>query len=163
MLGHTMPCLPGHNIYNAMTSRPYHIPCHADQALPYILPWPPGHTMPCPADHSVYNVMPARPYRKPCRVGRGSSRPSSRNSKGTNGHVTRCTTVMSIVKADNSFLRKLLLFIDKRSVMHCGSVMDSLPCFSQSLKIVYAHGRRQWWRLQIDLFMERSNLLTWKV
>ena len=40
-----MPCPPDHTIYHAMPTRPYHIPCHACQAIPshqatpYIIPY----------------------------------------------------------------------------------------------------------------------------
>ena len=31
----TMPCLPGHTIYHNIPARPYHISCHARQAIRY--------------------------------------------------------------------------------------------------------------------------------
>ena len=37
-----------------MPVRPYHIPCHARQAIPY--------TMACPPGNRTYHVIPARPY-----------------------------------------------------------------------------------------------------
>ena len=122
-----MSCLPGHTIYHVMPARPYHISCHVLQAVPC--------TMPCPADHTIYHVMSARPYHIPYHLGRRLSRPSSRNGKGPKGHATRCPIVMSIVKEDDSFLGKLLLVIHKRSMMHCRSVMDSLPCFPRTLRL----------------------------
>ena len=111
---YTMPCLPGHTIYHAMPASPYHITCHVLQAISYTMPCSQTipYTMSCLPGHTIYHVML-----------RGSSRPSSRNGKGPNGHVTRCPIVMSVVKEDDSFLCRLLLIIHKRSMMHCGSVL----------------------------------------
>ena len=76
---------PGRTIYHAMSTRPYHIPCDARQAIAYTMPWPSGHTiyhavptrpyhtpflarqaipntMPCPPGNNIYHAMPARPY-----------------------------------------------------------------------------------------------------
>ena len=114
----------GNTIYHAMPTRPYHVSCHALWAISY--------TMPCPSDQTIYHVMPARPYHIACHVGSWSG--IERNGKGPKGLVTRCTSVMSIVKEDDSFLWKLLFVNHKRLVMHCGSVMASLPCFSRSLR-----------------------------
>ena len=86
---YTMPCPPGTTIYNAMSARP----CPPGHTVYPAIPSRPYH-IPCPADHPIYHVIPARPYHIPCHVGRGSSRPSSRNGKSPNGHVTRCTIVM---------------------------------------------------------------------
>ena len=39
-LSNTMPCPPGHTVYNAISLQaiPYQIPCHARQAIPYSMP-----------------------------------------------------------------------------------------------------------------------------
>ena len=53
-----MPCLPGHTIHHSLPARPYHIPCHARQAIPYTMPNP----MPYLHVHTIYHAMPVRPY-----------------------------------------------------------------------------------------------------
>ena len=55
---HVMPTRP--NIYNAMPIRPYHIPCHAHQAIEYTMLFPPGHT--------TYHAKPARPEHITCHA-----------------------------------------------------------------------------------------------
>ena len=152
LLNHAMPARPYH-IHVIPPGQTIHhpiprqaIPCHAPKAIPYILPCPPGHiscialqaipyTMPYPADHTIYYVISARPYHIPCHVGGWSG--IERNGKGPTGLVIRCMIVMSIVKKADSFLWKLLLVIHKRSMVQCGSVLDSLPCFSQPLRLPY--------------------------
>ena len=59
-LGHTIyPAYPpGHTVNHDMSSRSYHITCHACQAISY--------TMPCPSGPTIYHAMPARPYHIPC-------------------------------------------------------------------------------------------------
>ena len=65
----------------AMTAMPYHIPCHARQAMPYTMPCSPGHTichaMHCQAmpytmlpspDHTLYHDMPAIYHALPARL-----------------------------------------------------------------------------------------------
>ena len=97
-IAYTMPWPPGHTIYHAVPTRPYHTPCHcqamqytmlclaspypipyyARQAIPYTMPCPPGHTiyhaMPVRlyhialSGHTIYYAIPARPYLYPCHA-----------------------------------------------------------------------------------------------
>ena len=57
--GHTiyyaMPDRPF--LFHAMSAMPYHIPCHAHQAIP--------HTMPCPLGHTIYHASQDIQYTMP--------------------------------------------------------------------------------------------------
>ena len=55
-----MPCPSGYNICHAMPVRPYHIPCHAHQAIEYTILFPPGYT--------TYHAKPARPEHITCHA-----------------------------------------------------------------------------------------------
>ena len=62
------------------------------------------NTMPCSPGHTINNAIPASPYHILCHACYG---------KGLKCLATMCTIVMSIVKEDDSFLRKVLLVINK--------------------------------------------------
>ena len=68
-----MPCPPGYNIYNAMPVGPYHIPCHAHQAIECTILFPPGHTTyhakPARPEHITCHARQAIPYTMPCTPG----------------------------------------------------------------------------------------------
>ena len=88
-LSYCMPCIarscnipcyasPDHTLYHIMPARPYRMPCHAHQAIPYTMLCPPGYTiyhcqaipytMPCSPGHIVSHAMPTRPYHIPCHA-----------------------------------------------------------------------------------------------
>ena len=54
-----------------MPGRPYHMPCHDHQAIPYTMPCPPGYTIYHAMHRQAipYQAMPIRPYHIPCSPG----------------------------------------------------------------------------------------------
>ena len=66
----TMTCPPVHIIYHDITDRPYHIPCHARQAMPYTRhPAKPHHMQShTSTGNTIYHAMPARTYHIPCQA-----------------------------------------------------------------------------------------------
>ena len=65
-IAYTMPRPPGHTIYYAVHTRPYHtvrpcnIPCYASPDHTYIIL--------CPLGHTICHAMPTRPYHIPCHA-----------------------------------------------------------------------------------------------
>ena len=70
-IAYTLSWPPGHTIYHAVPTRPYHTPCHAlpCHAIYHAMPRQTlSYTILCPPGHTICHAMPTRPYRITCHT-----------------------------------------------------------------------------------------------